>query len=66
MSNEFQELDKVFLNKDVDGIPRNTKGVIVDLPKKFKSICLVEFFDDEGNTIDVVSVLVHDLTKLNV
>ena len=66
MNNEFQELDRVFLNKDVDGIPKNTKGVIVDLPKKFKSICLVEFFDDKGNTIDVVSVLVHDLTKLNV
>ena len=49
----MKELDIVKLLKEYENIHANTKGTIVlDYDEKY---CEVEFVDDDGNTIDVVT-----------
>ncbi len=52
--NIMNELDSVKLNKDFQNISNGTEGVIVHKynNKNFE----VEFFDNNGDTIDVVTI----------
>lgn len=50
----MNELDSVKLNKDFQNISKGTEGAIVH---KYNEIDFeVEFFDKDGNTIDVVTI----------
>lgn len=49
----MKELDIVRLTKELEGLAIGTKGTIV---LEYDGKCFeVEFFDDEGNTIDVLT-----------
>lgn len=50
----MKELDSVKLKKDFKGIQKDTKGAIVH--KYNNRDFEVEFIDEDGNTIDVVTV----------
>lgn len=50
----MEELDAVRLTKDFENIPAGTEGAIVS--KYSDSVFDVEFFDENGNTIDVLTV----------
>lgn len=55
----MKELDSVKLLSEYNNIPKGTEGCIVcENDKKFFD---VEFFDNDGNTIDVVLVPVEYL-----
>lgn len=47
----MKELDVVCLIKEFEGLPSGTKGTIVC--EHDGKVFEVEFFDDDGNTIDV-------------
>lgn len=50
----MKEFDVVKLKSDFENIPEGTEGAIVlDYDEKY---CEVEFVDNEGSTIDVVTV----------
>jgi hypothetical protein len=49
----MKELDVVILVQEFNGLSKGTKGTIVH--KYDDSMYEVEFFDDDGNTIDVVT-----------
>lgn len=49
----MKELDVIKLIEDFSGIPAGTKGTIV--LKYDGTHCEVEFVDENGNTIDVVT-----------
>lgn len=49
----MKELDNIILLNDYKGIPRGNVGVIVHVyPDTY---CEVEFFNKEGETIDVIT-----------
>ncbi len=49
----MKELDIVKLNKDFNGVPAGTVGTIV---LEYDGTCFeVEYFDDDGDTIDVLT-----------
>ncbi len=49
----MKELDIVKLNKDFSGVPAGTVGTIV---LEYDGTCFeVEFFDSDGDTIDVLT-----------
>lgn len=50
----MNELDSVKLNKDFQNISKGTKGAIVH--KYNNEDFEVEFFDENGDTIDVVTI----------
>lgn len=65
----MKELDSVKLLSEYNNIPKGTEGCIVcENDKKFVD---VEFFDNDGNTIDVVLVpteyleLIHEYKSSN-
>ena len=49
----MKELDIVKLNKDFNGVPAGTVGTIV---LEYDGTCFeVEYFDDDGDTIEVLT-----------
>ena len=51
---KMKELDVVKLKSDFENIQAGTKGsIVLDYDKKY---CEVEFVDDDGNTIDVITI----------
>ena len=56
---KMKELDVVRLTKEFEGIPAGTEGVIVlDYDRK---VFEVEFFDDQDDTIDVLTTPIEVL-----
>lgn len=58
----MQELDSVVLTQDFSNIPKGTQGVVVYIYDEREGA--VEFFDEEGDTIDVVTMPFEILEKL--
>ena len=60
----MRPFDSIILNEDLPkyGIKAGTEGVIVDSTPLNDSFVMVEFFDKDGATIDVVDVGVGQLT----
>jgi len=61
-SNNIKEHDVVVLIKDLDGIPKGTKGTIV-FDYESSGMYEVEFFDEKQITISVVRAFKGDLKK---
>lgn len=60
--NGLNELDCVTLNVDTKEIKKGTEGTIV-YDYGDRCMYIVEFFDNEHNTIGVIDVFGGDLTK---
>jgi hypothetical protein len=56
--NLMRPFDSVILSQDLPeyGIQAGTQGVIVDTYAHTNQVFMVEFFDQQGNTLDVVDV----------
>ena len=59
----MRPFDVVILNEDLnDSIPAGTEGTIVDQYAHVADVYIVEFFDREGRTLDVVDVRTDQIT----
>lgn len=56
--------DSVILNEDLpeDNLKAGTKGAIVDAHSQLLDVFMVEWFDENDQTIDVVPVRAHQIT----
>ena len=60
----MRPFDAVILNEDLPKhtLKAGTQGVIVESFPRHPDVFVVEFFDAEDNTIDVVSIHAHQIT----
>ena len=59
----MRPFDVVILNEDLnDAIPAGTEGTIVDQYDHATGVYIVEFFDREGRTLDIVDVRTEQIT----
>jgi len=59
----MRPFDSVILNEDLsDSIPAGTEGTIVDQYAHVADVYIVEFFDREGHTLDIVDVRTEQMT----
>lgn len=60
----MRPFDAVILNEDLPkyNLKAGTQGAIVEAFLRTPDVFLIEFFDGEDNTIDVVSVHAHQIT----
>jgi hypothetical protein len=56
----FKEYDTIVAKHDIENVPKGSSGVIVIVHETLKDF-EVEFFNDEGETIDVLTVNEKDL-----
>ena len=58
----FKELDIVKTNKRVnENVPEGTKGVVHQIYPNYPNLYLVEFVNEDNNTIDILEVSETDI-----
>lgn len=56
----FKEYDIIVSKRNFENIPSGSEGVILIVHETFKDF-LIEFFDNKGKTIDVITVNEKDI-----
>lgn len=62
---KLYEYDTVTLVANVENVPKGSKGTIVMVHDIEKQIFEVEFFDDNAETLNILTVSGHFLSKDN-
>jgi hypothetical protein len=58
----LKELDIVKTNKRIsENVPEGTKGVVHQVYPNYPNLYLVEFVNDDNNTIDILEVSENDI-----
>jgi hypothetical protein len=58
----YSEYDVVIANKNLENVPKGSQGTVLIVHKSGKDY-VVEFMDDEGNTINVLTVNERDIDR---